>query len=346
MPSVWINPLKDRRWENLIDRHHQSTYFHQTSWARVLHRTYGYTPYYLVTATMNDTLTSGCPFFLVSNLIQRRRLICLPYTDYCGPLISSERDRTSLSDNFLSMNHKAGISYIEIRGGTGFPRMIKQTYYKRFTIDLSPGVSEVWRRLSDKSIRYSIRKAEREQIVIKRGESEPELNQFYQMNVMTRRLHGVIPQPHKFFRLLFNEFIENQTGFLLLAQKDRKITAGSVFLLYKDVIYHKYNASVPWSKYLCSNHLILWHAIKWAIKHGLKTMDLGRTAPDNTGLISYKRHWGSAETDLPYYYYPNLHGINAGQEGNLKYRGIRKIIKHTPPMILKKIGDSCYRYIA
>ncbi len=339
-----INPLEDHRWDDFINHHDRSTFFHQTSWARVLFQTYGFTPCYLANCSADGKIASGCPFFLVSNFMLRQRLIGLPYTDYCWPL--GQHDWWRLKDIYPLIDPHGNAISVEVRGGAGFPDMIKHDYYKRFTIDLSAGVGEVWRRLSVKSIRYSIKRAEREHISIIQGNSERERELFYHMNVITRRHHGIIPQPRRFFQNLFNEITNRKNGFLLLAQKGRTITAGSVFLLHKGVIYLKYNASEPRYRYLCSNHLILWHAIKWAIERGLKTMDLGRTAPDNAGLMSYKRHWGAVETDLPYYYFPDIQGISAGRETDLKYRGIRKIIEHTPSMILKKIGDRCYRYIA
>ncbi len=341
-----IDPLEDPRWDDFVGQHDRSCFFHRSEWAKIIKRTYGFTPYYLVNENMNGKITSGWPFFWVNNIMVPDRFICLPFTDYCWPLFSFPQDSENIRDVLSLMHLKSKNASIEVRGGEGFPGMVEQKYYKRFAIDLTQGIGEVWRHTSEKSIRYSIKKAERERIIIIRGETEREMKRFYRLNVLTRRHHGVIPQPYRFFQHLIEEIIMNNRGFLLLAEKDGLVTAGSIFLIHKDTIYHKYNATHPRYKYLCSTHLILWHAIMWALQHGFKAMDLGRTAPDNNGLMSFKRHWGAIETDSPYYYHPEPRGINAGGENSTKYRSIKKIINRTPTFALSGLGSGFYRFLA
>jgi lipid II:glycine glycyltransferase (peptidoglycan interpeptide bridge formation enzyme) len=282
----------------------------------------------------------------VRNIVGPGRFVCLPFTDYCWPLLSSPRDAENIHQILTLMKRNANRTHAEVRGGEWLPRMIERKYYKRFSVDLNRGLDEVWRQASEKSIRYSVKKAEREGIVIIQGETERELKQFYQLNILTRRYHGVIPQPYRFFQNLHKEIFSKKRGFLWLAKKDGLATAGSIFLIHKDTIYHKYNASHPRYKHLCSTHLIIWHAIRWAIEHGFKTMDLGRTAPDNGGLMSFKRHWGAVEADLPYYYHPGPCGIAAGGEKAEQYRNIKTIVHHAPSIVLSGVGSVFYRFLA
>src|SRR5882757_4258398 len=41
-----INPLEYPNWDSLIFRHRESPFFYCTAWARVLHETYGHSPFY------------------------------------------------------------------------------------------------------------------------------------------------------------------------------------------------------------------------------------------------------------------------------------------------------------
>jgi len=59
--------------------------------------------------------------------------------------------------------------------------------------------------------------------------------------------------------------------------------------------YNKYGASEKAYHHLRPNNLIMWEAIKWCAQNGFKTFSLGRTEPENEGLLQFKQGWGTTE---------------------------------------------------
>jgi lipid II:glycine glycyltransferase (peptidoglycan interpeptide bridge formation enzyme) len=57
------------------------------------------------------------------------------------------------------------------------------------------------------------------------------------------------------------------------------------------------------------NHVLLWAAMKDAMVAGCN-FDLGRVAPEQAGLLEFKRRWGGQAIPLAYDYWPEPGGLN------------------------------------
>ena len=55
----------------------------------------------------------------------------------------------------------------------------------------------------------------------------------------------MVAQPYQFFQHIWKEFIQRGQGRLLLAIHQNKIIAATIFLLWQDTVYYKFNASIP-----------------------------------------------------------------------------------------------------
>jgi hypothetical protein len=71
----------------------------------------------------------------------------------------------------------------------------------------------------------------------------------------------------------------------------------------------------------------------------------GRTQPENQQLANFKRHWGSEEVALPYYYYPEARGISSVSQSSLMYRAYTTINRCLPSSMQKFAGEVMYRHI-
>ena len=168
---------------------------------------------------------------------------------------------------------------------------------------------------------------------------------FYRLNVRTRRKHGVPPQPYRLFQNLWELWLSTGWGFLALAHRAGDLIAGSVFLTYKDTMVHKFNASDPEHLEHQPNHALLWYAIQWGCEHGTTRLDLGRTSPDNRGLMDFKRRWGAAQRPLSYFYFPSKRGAASTEESSLRYRMLRFVFQRSPLAALEAIGGALYRHL-
>ncbi|MEO0106421.1 MAG: GNAT family N-acetyltransferase [candidate division WOR-3 bacterium] len=345
MSNRIIDSLEDKTWDEFVSRHPEGTIFHTSNWARVIHLTYGYKPCFLISETPGE-IKAAIPFFILR--LRKKRLVCLPFTDECSPLFTTEKELDDMVSIIIKMMNEGGIKNVEIRGGRVdlANRVIfkKYSYYKLFHLNLTPGLAQLWRNFKPKSIRYPIKKAQNCGVTVIKSSHIDDLKIFYKLNLLTRKKHGVVPQPYKFFYNIKREIFDKGYGFILIARYQDKPIAGSIFFTYKDKIYHKFNASHPdYLKYQ-PNHLILWEAIQWAVKNELSLLDLGRTSPDNEGLIAFKRHWGAKEIELSYYYWPEIKGASATKESSLKYKIASSVLKRTPIPILKIAGNLLYKH--
>lgn len=349
MRLTTIDVFNARRWDEFVANHPQGTAFHLSNWARVLQRTYRYIPYYLVLEDSDKRIKAGCPFFVIKSWLTGNRLVCLPFTDVCYPLVTSDEGIESLLSATIEKAKKEKADYIEVRGqhpnvflrGLHFEN---HSYYKLLRLDLSRGTNSLWKTF-EKPIRRRVRGAQRADLKIEKSETEKGMRDFYLLNLATRKKHGIPPQPYGFFENIWQELILNGLGFVLLANYKSIPIAGGVFLTYKDTIYCKFAASdLNYLKYH-PNHLIQWQAIQHGCEKGYKYLDSGRTSPDNLGLLSFKRSWGMQEIDLPYYYWPTVKGVTSTKQRSLKYKMITSLMRRTPTAISRVAGELLCKHL-
>jgi len=344
-----IDPSKDKRWDEFVGSHPQATVFHLSNWGRVLQKTYGYTPCYFILEDPDKKIKAGCPFFLIKSWLTGTRLVCLPFTDVCYPLVTSGEDIESLLSATIEKAKKEKADYIEVRGRHPdvFLRDLhfeNHSYYKLFRLDLSRGTDSLWKGLH-KTTRRHVRKAEKAKLKIEKSETEKAMRDFYLLNLATRKKHGVPPQPYDFFENIWRELILTRLAFVLLVKHKSTSIAGGVFFAHGDTIYYKFNASDRNYLQYRPNHFLVWDAIQYGCEKGYKFFDAGRASPDNLGLVSFKRSFGMQETDLPYYYWPTVKGVTSAKERSLKYKMITSVMRRTPTTIFRVAGELLCRHL-
>jgi len=111
-----IDPLADPRWDALVQQHANASIFHTRGWLEALRQTYGYKPLAFTTSRPDRSLEDGLAFCEVSGWLCRRRLVSLPFSDHCAPLVDSSHQLTCLL-TFLQENFdREKWSQVEVRG--------------------------------------------------------------------------------------------------------------------------------------------------------------------------------------------------------------------------------------
>src|SRR6185295_8609350 len=86
--GVWaIDPLRDDRWPGLIALHQNASVFHTRGWLNALQTTYGYEPVAFTTSAPTEKLTNALLFCAVRSWLTGSRLVSLPFSDHCEPLV-------------------------------------------------------------------------------------------------------------------------------------------------------------------------------------------------------------------------------------------------------------------
>jgi len=88
MLSALLDPLEDPRWAELVARAPAASIFHHPAWLGLLRRRYGYPIAGAAVLDAGGRPLAGLPIALVSSPLTGRRLVALPFSDSCPPLLA------------------------------------------------------------------------------------------------------------------------------------------------------------------------------------------------------------------------------------------------------------------
>jgi hypothetical protein len=345
-----IDPIDDLRWNRLVKRHPQSSVFHTSQWLEALHRTYSFKPIAFSTTPPGKELQDGIAFCEISSWLTGNRLISLPFSDHCEPLVDGSADFKVILSSVSRKLRDTNSLYAEIRPLNGihldysFAR--STVSYRLHRLDLRPDLDTLFHNCHRSSTQRKVLRAEREQLSYDEGRSDPLLGAFYRLLVQTRQRHGMPPQPEKWFRNLIDHFGEALK--LRVAFRSTTAVAGILTLQHKNTLVYKYGCSDSNFHNLGAVQFLFWRAIMDAKRQGLQVFDLGRSDIDNQGLITFKDRWGSQQSTLTYTRVPA-----AGKAGapvafsrtNWRWNIPRAIISHLPDRAVRAIGRLFYRHV-
>lgn len=338
-----INPATYNGWDNLILNHRNANFFHSSFWAKVLRDSYRYTPQYF-SLIDNGELQVTLPLFEVSSVFTGRRGVSLPFTDYCYPLIKDDLDTQELFDHLILHGKNQRWRTLELRDRLSCLASIQpSSTHLVHTLHLSEDESELQSRFRSNT-RRNIRKALKEGVEVKRHQTLEAVREFCALNSLTRREHGLPPQPFRFFKNVFEQIISKGQGFTLLAYHKRYVIAGAVFLHFGDKAIYKYGASDRKFQHLRPNNLIMWEAIKHYSKSKFSSLCFGKTAMDNPGLLQFKSGFGTEERKIHYYKYDlKLESFIRNNDFLTGFHN--RIFSRLPIPALNLLGSIFYRHI-
>lgn len=295
-----INPFKTPNWDALVTSLPDFSFFHGTAWARVLAETYGYVPHYFYSggAGVPESLL---PVMEVDSWLTGRRGIALPFTDECAPLGTDQSAQGGLFREAIEFGKSRGWKHLELRGGRNFlggEAPASLSFYGH-GLDLRAGEEGLFEKMEG-SVRRALRKAEKEGVTVEISQSLEATKVFYSLQCLTRKKHGLPPQPWEFFVNVHRHILSENQGMVAVAsQRGRKIAAAVYFFLGGRAIY-KFGASDAASQHLRGNNLVMWAAMKWLARKGMGRLHLGRTSLFNEGLRRFKLNLGAQEEKIEY----------------------------------------------
>jgi hypothetical protein len=337
-----IDPTSYPGWDNLLLSTPRGTFFHSSSWARVLKHSYGYSPCYFASID-TERLVALIPVMEVNSFLTGRRGVSLPFTDYCDSIPDGEVKFQDLLDFIIKYGKKRRWKSLELRGGANLlPDALPSVSYLGHTLNLSRNEEYIFSGFRD-STKRNIKKAIKEAVEVKINNSSVSIKEFYRLNCMTRKNHGLPPQPLHFFKKVFEYIISSKSGLVVLASFGGRYIAGALFFHFGDSAIFKYGASDNRYRHLRANNLVMWEAIRWYVQNDYKSLFFGRTDFDNQGLIQFKSGWGATEQEINYYRYDFKK--EAFVSGSSRVTGFHnKIFRNIPISILTKIGALVYKH--
>jgi CelD/BcsL family acetyltransferase involved in cellulose biosynthesis len=341
---VCIDPRTDTLWRKLVERT-PSSIFHSPSWLHVLTDTYGWDANAYVIVDDNAEPCAGIPFFRIADMLGQR-IVVLPFSDYCDPLVTDTRQWESLVQQFLLEHLPITVRCLHNNLPLADQRFSPAKTAKWHGLDLRPELDDLWHAMHDSTHR-AIRKAQREGVHVRVAESEQDLRAFFEMHLKIRKYkYGLLAQPFLFFQNIWRHFMESGHGFLLLAVYGEKILGGDFFVEWKDTLYYKFNASNFDALSHRPNDLLIWEGIQRARGRGLTFLDFGLSDNDQDGLIRYKRKFGTQEKTISFLRYEPNGGPSAAEKemrallGKLTTRFTNQLV---PDLVTEQAGEDLYR---
>jgi len=343
------NPVEDPSWSELLDRHPAATVFHSPGWLSALNQTYGYEPF-VVTTSSGPTLENGVVVCRVKGWTSRR-LVSLPFSDHCDPLVDRSDDLSEILALLASEARTAGWRSVELRPrafvGQAFEVAARacglkaSTEYCLHRVDLRAEATEIFRRFHPSSTQRAVRHAEREGVTYETGTSNRLLGSFYGLLRLTRRRHGLPPQPLAWFRNLVTCL--GDRVLIHVASKDGQPIASLLTLSFKNTLSYKYGGSDASLHRLGGMPFLFWRVIQDAQARGFVELDLGRSDVDQPGLVAFKEHLGATRSTLTYYRYPERR-VDAARSGWMS-RVARGVFANLPDATLDLAGRLLYKHL-
>jgi hypothetical protein len=322
-------------------------FYHDPRWALALARTFGYRLHCL-TVRDGGVVTGLLALAEVPRLVGACRLVSLPFSYAAGPLAESAGAVTLLLDAALECSRTVRAGRVEIKRVSPCappePPWVRATRYSTYRLDTRPGEEAVLQRFHADSTRRGIRKAEKAGVQVRRGEGVADWRAMAELEEGTARAHGVPPPPRRFFlEACVGLQRDGITALYLASVPGAGLAAGLVVYKGPRRWIYAFGASRPGLLEQRPNHALLWAAIRDAIAAGVE-FDLGRAAPEQQGLVEFKRRWGGVEVPLAYDYYPAPGGLHAADRDRGPLAWGAALWRHLP-LGLTRAGSAFYRYL-
>ena len=340
-----LNPLQDERWQKFVESHPDGSAFHAPAWIEALHRTYGYEPVVYTTTQPERPLTNGILFCKVRSWLSGARLVSLPFSDHCQPLAKG-RDLHEIL-GWLKSSQGKEWKYVEVRPlhseeWTDDGDLGASESFSLQLLDLHPDIKTLFGAFHKSCVQRKIQRAEREGLRYDEGRTEEHLAKFYDLLLLTRRRHGLPPQPRVWFRNVI-QCLGDRVVVRIVSRGEQPV-ASMITMKYKNTVTYKYGCSDSRFNNLGGNALLFWHAIREAKESGMETFDFGRSEKENDGLVSFKENWGAHSVPLNYYRLPARRSAHAS--AGWQARVAKSVFAMMPDSLLTATGKLLYRHIA
>ena len=340
-----LNPLSDRRWDDLIARHPLSSVFHQRGWLEALCRTYGYQPLALTTSTSTSALCSGVVFCRVASWITGTRLVSLPFSDHCEPLLNDGVDLNCFTPWLRAECERQHWIYFELRPllqvQNAEEGLCESHTFCSHELDLEPSLERLFDGLHKDCVQRKIRRAGKESLTYEVGCTQQLVDDFYPLLLITRRRHQLLPQPRAWFRNLIECMGDNVQ--IRLARKNGVPIAAMLTLRHRSSVVYKYGCSDDRFHNLGGMPFLFWKLIEESKAAGALRIDLGRSDMEHRGLVVFKDRLGASRKSLAYYRYPKSASEKKADVWGSE--ALRQLFSVLPAAISSTAGRIVYKHV-
>lgn len=341
---VLCDPVTDPSWDDRVRSFSGYTVFHCRAWLRCLEEAYRYRSLGIVVDSEPGVGEPGGLAVVaeVRSALTGTRAVALPFSDSCPVLARYPDARQRAGDSLLAAAADRRWREIGLRGApAGDVVSAADPTFLSHSIWLGEGIDGIDARMSS-SFHRNARKAERAGYEVAFSTDSHALESFVTLNRLSRREHGLPPQPDRFFRSLNRHLLQAGLGELAVAYAHQRAVSAMMFLWFGDALIYKYGASLP-GHAPSASHLLMREATCRYRERGFRNLWLGRCSVANEGLRRFKRAAGAEESNLVYYRgdpcLKSWHAEPPRPEGRY-----RDLVRRMPLALLRLAGRIAYRH--
>jgi len=346
MPSLTVTrtaePPDD--WRSFAEAH--GTFYHRPEWAQCLSDMYRLRIEYY-SARAAGQLRGLLAVAEIPALFGPRRFVSLPFSYAAGPLTDDAAAASALAEAVLDRTRERGISRVEIKSRGEHPpapKFQRAGRYSTYEIPTEGGEASVWSQLHPGSTQRSIKKGRKAGLLVRRGDTPDDWLVMAELEERTAHGHGLPAPPRRFFvegcRRMQRDGLADV--YLSFTSTGAPAAAITVWKGPRSWIY-AFGASDPAHLEHRPNHVLLWTAIQDAIAAGCR-FDMGRAAPEQEGLVEFKRRWGGQALPLAYDYWPAPAGLNLAPRNRGSMAAVAALWSRLPAGVAR-LGSGLYRYL-
>ncbi|MGA2555931.1 MAG: GNAT family N-acetyltransferase [Verrucomicrobiota bacterium] len=339
-----LNPLEQPGWDALLATRPDAWFFHGTAWASVLQLTYGHVPVFAARFRAGQ-LRSVLPVMEVCSPWTGRRGVSLPFTDFCFPLKSEGQDTGDLYEMAMAHGRAHGWRYLECRSSDeDWPGSSPSLVFYGHWLELDEGEDGLFKNL-ESSVRRGVRKAQAAGLRIQIDTTIASAQTYYGLHCLTRRRHGLPPQPWKFFAHIQKNMLQAGLGFIATAWWQNQPVAGAIFLHQGRQALYKYGASDHAFQIMRPNNLLMWEGIRQCAARGCARLHFGRTSLGNEGLRRFKLGFGAREDQIKCCKY-DFRRERFVADVDRAEGWFNRLFAILPPPLLRLAGQLLYRHVS
>jgi serine/alanine adding enzyme len=339
---VTVEVCNDRHsWDAYVTSNPDSSNYHRWGWRNAIQETFGHRPYYL--AAVNTGRVKGVlPLFHLKTFFFGNPLVSIPFFSYGGVIADDHDVRELLLRKAVELGRDLKASHVELRQGQ--PQQfdwVDAAAKVTMELDLPDAPEALWNSLSS-GMRNKIRNAKRNNFRVEWGgiESVPA---FYRVFSTNMRNLGTPVYSQRWFLNLCRQFPAEVR--ILTLWEGREALASGLVTCYGRTLELPWSATLAESRKKYSAIFLYWTLLEWAITNGFKKVDFGRCTR-NGGVYEFKRHWGSKERPLHWYYWlPSGNTVPELRPDNPRYELATRIWKRLPLPVANFLGPQIVRSI-
>jgi CelD/BcsL family acetyltransferase involved in cellulose biosynthesis len=340
-----VDPRHDPLWAALMASARGSL-FGAPPWIEAIVDTYGFEVSADVLVDPNGTPAAG---FVHAELhdIRGARIISLPFCDRLDPVASTDAEWEHLVDATIELGLPIEIRVLEADPPRIDPRFEPVSELAWHATDVDRPEADVLAGLHSMA-RRNIRAAVRNGLSVRFGTARADVQAFHELHRQTRkRKYRLLAQPMGFFERIWEKFAPQERIAVGLVTYHDDVIAGNLCLIWNDVMYYKFGASIPEHLSLKPNDLLAWESLRLAQAKGCRKFDWGVSDLDQPGLVFYKQKYATEEGSvLVLRHVPDGVADPLASDASRVLGELTKLVTRddVPDEVTQRAGEILYRY--